>query len=170
MASTNAIIAGMLVEEAVKISTYCICSTHDLRVAQRSAEKEQDGEIPLENGDREEEREQGEKEKERLEQEGKEKEKTEDEEDVIGSGIQDYVMYMGQDGVYTHTFEYAKKPVRQKRKRGPRERTRKKREREWRQGAGEMLLEVSSEERSLFVVLSFFLPFQPPHLLMILNT
>lgn len=89
----------------MKISTYCVSSTHDLRVAERSdsrgrgggeagdkAEKEIDGtEVSI-----------GQSEKEQDEEE---------EEDTTAAGIQDYIMYMGQDGVYTHTFEYAKKPV-----------------------------------------------------------
>ncbi|PHJ17692.1 nedd8-activating enzyme e1 catalytic subunit [Cystoisospora suis] len=114
VASTNAIIAGMLVEEAVKISTYCICSTHDLRVAQRSSEKEKVEAISRKieergGGQEEEEKEKGTGEGEQEEKE-KEKEEEQEDEDMAGSGIQDYVMYMGQDGVYTHTFEYAKKP------------------------------------------------------------
>ncbi|KEP62181.1 UNVERIFIED_CONTAM: NEDD8-activating enzyme E1 catalytic subunit [Hammondia hammondi] len=33
VASTNAIIAAMLVEEALKIATFCVCSSHDSRIA-----------------------------------------------------------------------------------------------------------------------------------------
>ncbi|KYF45365.1 NEDD8-activating enzyme E1 catalytic subunit, partial [Toxoplasma gondii ARI] len=181
VASTNAIIAAMLVEEALKIATFCVCSSHDARIAgidthsssappsssppssspssssssahastsgRSSERKKLDSPFHGDRGhvtplpspsassvscddafsaslshDRDEEPPQEGQKRLRGRGAAANAEGTEEapgetrrEESSEGppselSGVQNYIMYMGETGVYTHTFEYAKNPV-----------------------------------------------------------
>ncbi|EPT27773.1 NEDD8-activating enzyme E1 catalytic subunit [Toxoplasma gondii ME49] len=175
VASTNAIIAAMLVEEALKIATFCVCSSHDARIAGidthsssappssspssssssahastsgwSSERKKPDSPFHGDRGhitplpspsassvscddassaslshDRDEEPPQEGQKRLRGRGAAANAEGTEEapgetrrEESSEGppselSGVQNYIMYMGETGVYTHTFEYAKNP------------------------------------------------------------
>ncbi|KAF4644265.1 NEDD8-activating enzyme E1 catalytic subunit [Toxoplasma gondii] len=180
VASTNAIIAAMLVEEALKIATFCVCSSHDARIAgidthsssappsssppssspssssssahastsgRSSERKKLDSPFHGDRGhvtplpspsassvscddassaslshDRDEEPPQEGQKRLRGRGAAANAEGTEEapgetrrEESSEGppselSGVQNYIMYMGETGVYTHTFEYAKNP------------------------------------------------------------
>ncbi|KFH01384.1 NEDD8-activating enzyme E1 catalytic subunit, partial [Toxoplasma gondii VAND] len=176
VASTNAIIAAMLVEEALKIATFCVCSSHDARIAGidthsssappssspssssssahastsgRSSERKKldspfhgdrrhvtplpspsassvscdDASSASLSHDRDEEPPQEGQKRLRGRGAAANAEGTEEapggtrrQESSEGppselSGVQNYIMYMGETGVYTHTFEYAKNPV-----------------------------------------------------------
>ncbi|CBZ50957.1 putative ubiquitin-activating enzyme [Neospora caninum Liverpool] len=185
VASTNAIIAAMLVEEALKIATFCVCSSHDARVAgldspsptpsgpstsspsssceQSSEERKKFDSLLHEDrllaesqpsscpssslcggdpesgvpGEREEsastQTQEGLKSMRELESPrvasalhdedapgdapddgggGRRREATNGTPGAEElSGVQNYIMYMGETGIYTHTFEYAKKPA-----------------------------------------------------------